>query len=244
MKCSRAKCTRLSNRQGLCHQHYERDAVRGYVPSGPVRDRIALLRTRGYSLTQLAQATGLSEPSLLCKYDTVQKATAMKVFAVPVPKKFRESTGWVPAVGTARRIRALMALGHTQTSLAIQVGVGHRQLSQVSRQEQVTSAMARRVAELYDQLMFTPGTSEFVRRFAKRNGWVPPLAWDDIDDPNEVPDVGERNRRAEIAEDVAEKRERVAQLTRMGLSAGEIAERLGVTKRHVVRYRADLQAAS
>jgi hypothetical protein len=28
------------------------------------------------------------------------------------------------------------------------------------------------------------------RNLAARHGWLPPLAWDDIDDPNETPDFG------------------------------------------------------
>jgi hypothetical protein len=45
------------------------------------------------------------------------------------------------------------------------------------------------VRVVYDRMSMTPGTSAYARNRAERQGWLPPLAWDDemIEDPDYVP---------------------------------------------------------
>lgn len=106
-----------------------------------------------------------------------------------------------------------------------------------------------------------------IRNIAQANGWLPPLAWDDdsIDDPKspiykpETPEDYVHIRRSSfpaessaIVDEIAveramrgervpltkaEKTEAFARLNRMGYSAPEIAGRLGVSDRTVVRKR-------
>jgi hypothetical protein len=77
-----------------------------------------------------------------------------------------------------------------------------------------------------------------------------PAAWDDIDDPDETPNLGGHGdflddvaiERACAGDPVgltsAERAEAVARLTAAGVSANEIARRLRVTGRTVTRRRA------
>lgn len=44
-----------------------------------------------------------------------------------------------------------------------------------------------RIAALFRRLAMLPGPSKVARTVARRNGWVPPLAWDDIDSPDATP---------------------------------------------------------
>jgi hypothetical protein len=56
---------------------------------------------------------------------------------------------------------------------------------------------AEAIAAVYGELCMTPapnaGINNHVRAVAWRHGWAPPLAWDAIDDPNEVPNPSPQN---------------------------------------------------
>jgi hypothetical protein len=95
----------------------------------------------------------------------------------------------VPASGTQRRIRALMAIGWTSADIATRAGWGTPQAvtELLAVRRTVFVATAATIAAIYDDLCMTPGPSEKNRRDAQRKGWPPPLAWDDIDDPDEAP---------------------------------------------------------
>lgn len=117
----------------------------------------------------------------------------------------------VDATGTARRIRALQAIGWPLYHLdrALGHGDGNPRTSNyvhnLCHRERVRASTAAKVARIYDQLSGTPGPSERVRNLARKRGWAPPLAWDDIDDPDEAPvgwkpDGYRRNRADLLAE--------------------------------------------
>lgn len=109
----------------------------------------------------------------------------------------------VPAVGTTRRLQSLFALGWTSTDIAARLGVGHARvghLATTGKQDRVLRDTAAKVAAVYDELCMTipqdpdePPSPRHCRvhdrqrRIAARRGWAPPLAWDDIDDPDEQP---------------------------------------------------------
>lgn len=125
----------------------------------------------------------------------------------------------VPAIGTIRRLRALYALGWTCVQLGDRLGVSKARVAAIlnARSEKVLPETAANVAQLYRELsMVTPldppalkrGDSpihERTRRYAKRRGWAPPMAWDDIDDPNAEPQgVGVDRMKRTAEETVAE----------------------------------------
>ncbi|MBM0235920.1 hypothetical protein JNW88_00260 [Micromonospora sp. ATA32] len=95
----------------------------------------------------------------------------------------------VPATGAARRLQGLAAEGHEARHLANRLGVNCTLIVRW-RTPAITEITRRRhhdIAELTERLASTPGTSRLARTIAHRNGWVPVAAWDDIDDPDEVP---------------------------------------------------------
>lgn len=94
----------------------------------------------------------------------------------------------VPAIGTQRRFRALMRLGWTSQHIGDRIGwtADHVQIILIQR-KQVNRRTAEKVAAAYDEMCMTLGPSKITRSRAERNGWPPPLAWDDIDDPAEQP---------------------------------------------------------
>jgi hypothetical protein len=159
----------------------------------------------------------------------------------------------VNSLGTARRLQALAALGWTLADLGTELGynksmVGHLQ---TRRHKQILKSTADRVTAAFNRLSMQVGGSDKTRRRAVREGWPPPLAWnDDIDDPRARPAgsaargvvdevlVSEAlaGRRGERQLNRAEAHAGIEAGLRMQLSAVEIAARLGISDRTVHRF--------
>lgn len=118
------------------------------------------------------------------------KAAAARYFARRQMATSRGQTYTVPALGSLRRIRALVAIGWSMEHQAAYLGVKKQAVQNFavkSPDTLIRIATAAKYAELYERLQGTPGPSARARSVAKARGWAPPLAWDDIDDPNEQP---------------------------------------------------------
>lgn len=107
----------------------------------------------------------------------------------------------VPAIGYQRRVQALMRLGWSSPDIAQAAGWPHRNyvLRVVNGQKgKPTTWLERKTADAleaaYDKLaMVTPEmtpTRARTKARATRLGYAPPLAWDEIDDPDERPNLG------------------------------------------------------
>lgn len=191
----------------------------------------------------------------------VAPRTAQLLLAVPVPAVATELAdgALVDGVGCRRRLQALVAIGWTQTALAQRMGWAKENLARIVHGYgggKVTVRTHRLVAGLYDRLSMSPPrpsvASTRARSYATGRGWPGPLAWDDdmIDDPTARPIRDSREPIAfdEIAVERAlhgdpvklrpvERAEVVHRLTAAGLSAAEIAPRVGIDKRSVQRIR-------
>lgn len=233
MTCRRNTCTRKAIRPGgLCTQHY-RVTPHGFVDATPSQQRVRELRAAGYGWAQLAKLTGLAEPTLRLagkwtERNTVCLDTHERIMAVPVPDAPIDGGGLVPALGSQRRIRALMAIGWTQIRIGEEMGWPQHKVSIVLRRKTVWASTAAEIARVYERLHMTPGPSEVIRHRARVWGFPPPLAWDDIDNPLEKPNKGKRVTVTAI--------ERVAELHQLGITdVNEIAERLGIQPDSVKR---------
>jgi hypothetical protein len=88
----------------------------------------------------------------------------------------------VESAGTVRRIQALMVLGWTAQLIGEYAGSSEDSVRVLlRRQGKCRASTARRIAAAYRQLSMTPGPSNRGRIAALGKGWVPPLAWDNID---------------------------------------------------------------
>ena len=163
----------------------------------------------------------------------------------------RTGSGYsVPAWRVRRRLEALQALGWSMPVIAEMIGTNFRNLYHVARQEDVTRARFEQVAAVYDRLsMRLPPAETHLQRIsvaktkghAARNGFAPPLAWDDIDDPDERPKVGVGRNPDDVDEAVvdrllagirvpstpAEKREALRRWIERGGSERALCERHG-----------------
>lgn len=103
----------------------------------------------------------------------------------------------VDATGTKRRIQALIAMGWTLQEVSTDAGGYTKNWCHlILNQETVTSTTAAKIAAVYERLSMTVPTGPYRQRTrsrAARNGWLPPLAWDDID-TDEAPPVADETK--------------------------------------------------
>lgn len=244
---------------------YTRDRDRGvrrYVEAAHTRTILQGFLQAKVPLRALARSTGLSDTAIGAivegRRTHVQQSTAAKAAALTLAHVYRQAGGTVPAVGTTRRVQALMAIGWRKPDLAA-AGIPSAQLVTRARSH-VTAATWRQVREVYDRLSMTPGPSAPARARATRRGYPPPLAWDDnaIDDPRATPQFGRPGDAAVDPVAVASvatgqggtpghvslnSDERLAatrDLTSRGASAHDIAGTLGVCDRTITRWRQHL----
>lgn len=199
----------------------------------------------------------MGETSAVCTARTHTTTTAWKVGCVCPQSRERFARYWkryrydrargrrrlVDATGTRRRLQALSALGWSMDAVAPYFGVGLAAVHKWRIAEQVNTTTAERVRAVYDHLSLTQGPSRRSQLNAARMGWPPPLAWDDdsIDNPDAGPAEGWRRTRQDDLRAAREDRERrsaeIRRLNSLGLTAGLIAQRMGVSDRTVVRHR-------
>ncbi len=99
--------------------------------------------------------------------------------------------------GTRRRIQALACIGYSPAVVDRMVGLdSHAGDIARGRTGYVLRDTAARIAALYERLSMTPAPTHTLplrisaakaRRLAVRQGWAPPMAWVDIDNPAEQP---------------------------------------------------------
>lgn len=229
-KCERPKCYRAGYAFGLCHAHHAHATAAGTLVTGKTdaarsKAHLEWLLAEGVSLGEITRISGISWPALN------RMRTAPKVLRRTEEKLLRVTPDWrqreageakVPAIGTARRLQALVAIGYTGQYLSDRFGWPKVTLWRITGKGQpnVEVNTARMVAELFDELSMTPGPCKRARSRAKKLGWVSSLAWDDIDDPNEKPDTGKH--------EVLTFPEKLQELKDLGVTKREHqAERLG-----------------
>lgn len=96
----------------------------------------------------------------------------------------------IDSTGTVRRIQALQTLGWSYAEMGQRGGRTENWAYMITRRALVTTTTAARIAKVYAELcMVIPagGYAERTRALARRKGWPPPLAWTNIDDPDEAP---------------------------------------------------------
>jgi hypothetical protein len=189
--CRNPECLELGRRYGKQGRVRRAQGTPGLVDVGPVADHITwLLADRDTTRTSIAAAAGVSVATIVYIHARqrpgIRRRTAAAILAVREP----QPVDIVDGPGTARRLRALIAIGYSNAFLAESTGRAVSHISDIchGRRTAVRRATAERVQDLYHRLAATPGPSESARALASRRGWAPPAAWDDIGDPDAWPD--------------------------------------------------------
>jgi lambda repressor-like predicted transcriptional regulator len=230
----------LHDGQAVWAKHRELRILDGtwmpFVPIDRARSHIAGLRRQGLSVRSIAHAAGLplstvapiAWPDYHPRRTKVRPEVEAAILRVAPRVDALPPGAYLPAAGTIRRVRALQAIGWPLDQLAARLGVHTQSLSRMcTKANEVTVERARAVLDLYDELSMTPGPSEKTRRRAEREGWAPPLAWDDdeIDDPKAAPHIPDQGRRGPHS---AYSAEEAAALLADGWTLEQIAERFQV----------------
>lgn len=235
--------------------------------STPLRDadqarrHLQDLRDWGLSVECLAEMSGLSCTTIdrlldrrPCTHQRrITAAVEEIVLALVADLDAVPPTRCVPAFPTARRLQALTCLGWSLTALARRLDTVERVVVglRAEASPQVTARTARKVRDLYDELSMTAGPSARAAREATARGWLPPLAWDDIDErdgqlpvtevqdqPDEAAVYRVMNGGLRQPARIVDRVEAIRRLTSQGASDAQAAEALGVTVRTVQRDRA------
>jgi len=170
-----------------CDAAAMRAHVRSLMAAGMGRRRVAeMAGVNDSTLSRhLYGRNGRPAPATM-RHDLARKLLAVRPDPAP--------GALVPAVGVARRVQALVALGWTLTEVAAGIGWTLNNLGRLASSTggEVTARTSRSVAELYERASMTrpagPAANR-ARAMARRRGWVPPLAWNEgaIDDPRARP---------------------------------------------------------
>lgn len=169
---------------------------------------------------------------------------------------------WQPAhvspVGTQRRLQALVHRGWSQAKLAEHLGITPQRMPQIFNTTTVARTTADKVDQLFRELWHREPPQadrkdrlayERAKRHARRRGWAGPLDWDDID--NDAGPVRRDPTRSGIDETavelavagtrvhltISERREAVRILHGYGLTDPDMAKRLELSDRTILRIR-------
>lgn len=202
------------------------------VPCDRAANHVRQLLANGWSINQIGVTAGIASTTIvhmLARGQYTLRRTERALLAIPADS--RPASGYVDPTGTRRRVHALTALGWPQAWIARRLGIEESSLRQTMAAGMVQSTTAEAVAALYEQMWaeLPPTRTLTQRRFvatarnlAARNGWAPPLAWNNIDDPREKPQgvVWDSSRRAGVRE--------IEDMAEAGEHALAIARRLGI----------------
>lgn len=165
----------------------------------------ALVASTG--VATLSRATGISK----CSLENMRKRGTEARVKPETLERLRRAK--VPTdLGTIRRVRALTALGWSTVQIAERSGVPKTTVARLRDLEDRAfigrGDLRDRIAAAFDEMCMTTPTytrwSSRLKGRAERNGWAPPLAWDDIDN-DESPVEMERETKSDIDPVVVER---------------------------------------
>lgn len=283
-RCRCRPCTRANTAESRT-SHRERTYGRWepYVDATPAREHILTLRAAGFGLRRIAQLADVSTTTLRAMIDTstdgrpprdkIRPDTAKAILLIEIEPADRAGYSTVDLTGTRHRLQALIAIGWSLPQLAAHLDRTPAHLARTMGGVRVTIRTAEQVYALYDQLWdvrppqdtsAARAAADAARTMAAQNGWLPPLAWDDIDtdpDPDprrpdqlpvDVDDLDEIAIERAVAGDgirleqltPAEQEQVVRRLTERGKSIRNIAGQLSTTKRTISRRRRSAASAA
>lgn len=253
------RCTPCSEHRMAAETRRRKDKAYGRYDSGlvdvaPVREHVLKLGEFGIGYKRVAQLAGFKSstpvrtiiwgrqdpgPRFGEMQKRVKRETAEKILAIQPTMENLADNRPVQALGAHRRVQALVARGWSISKIAVQLGWSGANFWQMMQRPMIEVATFRAIAALYEQLWDQePPRDEWHAKtaytrslnYAQHRGWLPPLAWDDIDnDPTpEAEEPTEQTKGERILEDVewlldaGESPELI--LTTLGRSADAVAK--------------------
>lgn len=194
--CTHGSCDRRAYYSGFCRPHHEersRQGKAGRVDSAPVVAHIRALQELGWTHRAIGEAAGLCPTTtmqmLRLKAPTTLAITANAVLKIE-PKPY-VSKRLVSGLATSRRLQALARLGWCFTDIGAEIGVSGQLISKWAGTATINYRATLLIKDVYERLSMALPPDDAIttrqRRLAESKMWPPPLAWDNIDDPNEKP---------------------------------------------------------
>lgn len=277
------RCGDCSTHRMATEERRRKDKAYGRYDTGlvdivPVREHLLMLGEFGLGYKRVAALAGIGitpvrnviwgrqdpGPRKGEMLKRIKRENAEKILAVKPDISALAPGKYIPARGTQRRIQALVARGWSQTKIAERVGMTPSNFGGIQLRDQVSVATHRAVAAAYDELWSALPPKDAWRdsiaysrsiRYARDRRWLPPLAWDDIDNDIEPPVQDEPGGIDETAVELAilgervrltpeERRECVKRLHAARWSDGRIAATIHCATKTVERIRAELGLAA
>lgn len=203
--CSEPGCGGTARSRGLCQTHYHRARRAGKLTlvtpipeqveetagqlARTLRDHITALGAAGVPVSAIP-TLGYLPPRIVKQIadgtlTDVDADTATRILRIPVDYATVEDREFVTAIGTKRRIQALVVHGWTLGEIAMFLGLHQSVLSVIlhPKTTAVTARTYRQVAAMYREREMTVPPAKSTRSVGRtrRDGWIGGLAWDDID---------------------------------------------------------------
>ncbi|MER7151222.1 hypothetical protein [Streptomyces lydicus] len=217
------------------------------LPADVARKHLQRLKTT-MSWARIAAESGCSACSLRQIADgrttRINGVTHAKIMAVQ-PAPTRDGGFYIDAIGSVRRVRALMARGHAQHTIATAANTTQYRISLLATgQQRMRQKLADKIERAYQELADHDGTSTRARNLATSKGWQDPAFWEDvdhIDDPNFDPNATDSRTEALCADGIE-----LVEL--QGYRPEFAARRLGVQEatltQAIRRYKKQMEAAA
>ncbi|MFI6317322.1 hypothetical protein ACIBG8_07375 [Nonomuraea sp. NPDC050556] len=203
----------------------------------------ALAKVSARSIDLLVYGEGGSTGSARIRTEPARRLLALTIDLDTLPDDTR-----INVAGSRRRLQALMLRGWPMPLVAARCDVPRWQLDRVLNKAMILRAYQARAIRDVTALLFDqdpPRTNRgerhaasVVRNRARRSGWMPLAAWDDIDDPDAEPDLGATVSRAQAVTEDAEF------LARQGFTPDQVAERLQISRGYLQTARARAAASA
>lgn len=191
-ECASAKCTRRAYTKGYCEPHATALDLRSpYQPAQQLREAVETLTNAGWTLQQIVDHAGLVSRRhlyrIMWQQDHVGAKTLNRVEALcgRKPPEGNTCIAWP----YTRRLRSLRAAGHSAKTISAETGVHPAQLSAIANNRVASGRIWATTADAIDEYWRAHYSDPVSTPDRSARGWVPPMWWDDIDDPGEQPGI-------------------------------------------------------
>jgi len=248
-QCRRPDCVARARAYENNRRHAKAEGTwQPLIDAAPVREHLLRLHAAGITVYRAATLTGLSDNVIRGFTQTTRagervngrrhrttQAIADKILAVDVETA---APAKVSAIGSLRRLQALVALGWPMQEVSRRTGLSGQTMYNIARQPLILASTAANVEAAYEQLKNTRASRTTKVSTQQRNTalnraashrWPPPSYWDEvgaIDDPDFEPRYGITS-----AQVIAEEARWLMQVG--GLTQEQAADRLGRSHSYV-----------
>ena len=166
------------------------------VDATQARNHVNKLIRGGMSISEIARKANITHPAVARLIGSGKQTPSKQIMhataaaLLDVGHATPHAEGHINAIGTTRRIQALVAIGYPLQTIGRLAGINPDKPRHVLTQRLTDAETAKAISELFTRLQLKPAPASRqatqARNTARRNGWLPPLAWDEdnIDNPN------------------------------------------------------------